>query len=146
MEVNRIRRNENVTKLGSKGNLAKDSVTFQTVMSKNQQEQTLEILQSKMKDIEQQGEKLIESRTVESLRQYKKMVKDFMRYAVDNGLELQENFGFNQRGSTRIHRIVKEVDKKLIDLTNTVLEKESNSLDILKQVGEIKGLLINIYT
>ncbi|MEH7125688.1 YaaR family protein [Bacillus sp. JJ1503] len=146
MEVNRVRKNEILSRLGSKGNIAKDSISFQSVMNKNQNEQTLEILQSKIKDIEQQGEKLTELRTVESLRQYKKMVKDFMKYAVDHGLELQENFGFNQRGSTRTHRLVKEVDKKLIDLTNTVLEKESSSLDVLNKVGEIKGLLINIYT
>lgn len=146
MEVNRVRKNELLSRLGSKGNIAKDSISFQSVMNKNQSEQTLEILQSKIKDIEQQGEKLSELHTVESLRQYKKMVKDFMKYAVDHGLELQENFGFNQHGSTRIHRLVKEMDKKLIDLTNTVLEKESSSLDVLNKVGEIKGMLINIYT
>ena len=47
---------------------------------------------------------------------------------------------------TKIYKIVKEVDKALIDLTNSVLDKEKNSLDILSRVGEIKGLLINMYT
>ncbi|KAB2336855.1 YaaR family protein [Cytobacillus depressus] len=146
MEVNRVGKNTILNKIGSNANVAKGSITFQSVMNKNQNEQALELLQAKIKDIEEQGKKLSELRTVDSLRAYKKMVKDFLRYAVDNGLELQENFGFNQRGSTRIHRVVKEVDKKLIDLTNSVLEQESGSLDILNKVGEIKGMLINIYT
>jgi uncharacterized protein YaaR (DUF327 family) len=41
---------------------------------------------------------------------------------------------------------VKEVDTKLVDLTNDILQKEKNSLNLLKRVGEIQGLLINMYT
>ncbi|MBP2242005.1 uncharacterized protein YaaR (DUF327 family) [Cytobacillus eiseniae] len=145
MEVNRVSK-ASLSKVDLKEKVAKGSISFQSVMNKNQNEQTLETLYAKMKDIEQQGEKLAEQRTVESLRKYKKMVKDFLNYALKNGLELQEQFGFSQQGTTRIHRIVKEVDKKLIDLTNEVLDKESEGLNILDKVGEIKGMLINIYT
>ncbi|MBS7683858.1 YaaR family protein, partial [Vibrio cholerae] len=80
------------------------------------------------------------------LRRYKKMVKDFMDEAVNNALKLEEQSGFNRRGRTKVYKIVKEVDKKLVELTNTLLDKEKNGLDILQSVGEIQGLLINIYT
>jgi len=79
-------------------------------------------------------------------KQSKKLVKKFLEEAVQNGLQLEEQRGFNRRGRTKIYKIVKEVDSKLIDLTNTVLDKEKKGLDILNKVGEIKGLLINIYT
>lgn len=146
MEINRVLKASNSTKISSKANVARDSISFHSIMDKNRIEQNLELLQSKLKEIEEQGEKLAEQRTVESFRKYKKMVKDFMDYAVKNGLELQEHFGFSQRGTAKIYKLVKEVDKKLIDITNAVLDKESKSLDILKTVGEIKGMLINIYT
>ncbi|MES9803355.1 DUF327 family protein, partial [Priestia megaterium] len=42
--------------------------------------------------------------------------------------------------------LVKEVDTKLVDLTNDILQKEKDSLNLLKRVGEIQGLLINMYT
>ncbi|MER2259066.1 MAG: DUF327 family protein, partial [Priestia megaterium] len=35
---------------------------------------------------------------------------------------------------------------KLVDLTNDILQKEKDSLNLLKRVGEIQGLLINMYT
>lgn len=146
MEINRVLKTSNSTKMSSKASVARDSISFHSIMDKNRNEQNLELLQSKIKEIEQQGEKLAEQRTVESFRKYKKMVKDFMDYSVKNGLELQEHFGFSQRGTSKIYKLVKEVDKKLIDITNAVLDKESKSLDILKMVGEIKGMLINIYT
>lgn len=145
MEVNRVSK-PSISKINSKANVAKSSISFQSVVDKNRKENSLEMFQSKIKEIEQQGEKLAELQTVESLRKYKKMVKDFLQYAVNNGLELQEHFGFSQRGTSRIHRLVKEVDKKIIDLTNEVLDQESEGLNILNMVGEIKGLLINIYT
>lgn len=41
--------------------------------------------------------------------------------------------------------VVQVVDEKLVELTEEVMSKEKNSLNILGKIGEIKGLLINIY-
>ena len=145
MEVQRVTKTS-VSKIAFKEEVAKDSISFNEVMGKRKSDITFERLSQKMKDIEDQGTKLADSRTVENLRKYKKMVKDFMDDAVKNGLELQEQRGFNQRGSSKVYKLVKEVDKKLIDLTNAVLDKEQTGLDILNVIGELKGMLINIYT
>ena len=50
------------------------------------------------------------------------------------------------RGSAKVYKLVKEVDKKLVDLTNAVLDKEDKSIRLLSMIGEIQGMLINIYT
>lgn len=145
MEVQRI----NKTALGkaqSKEEVAKDSIHFQSIMDKKRSETTYDRLTKKVAEIETQGKKLADTHSVENLRKYKKMIKDFMEDAIKNSLELTEHRGFNQRGSTKVYKLVKEVDKKLIDLTNEVLDKEKKGLNILNVVGEIKGLLINMYT
>jgi uncharacterized protein YaaR (DUF327 family) len=41
--------------------------------------------------------------------------------------------------------VVETVDEKLSELTDELMKKEESSIDILGKVGEIKGLLINIY-
>ena len=133
-------------KIQAKQNVPTESISFQEVMGTSRQKMVYEKLTKLVSEIETQGKKLSENRTVDELRKYKKMVKEFMDEAVQNGLQLEEQRGFNRRGRTKIYKIVKEVDKALIDLTNTVLDKEKNSLDILSRVGEIKGLLINMYT
>lgn len=133
-------------KVQSKAHVPTESISFQEVMSKNRQQTVYDKMTKMVQDIEDQGKVLAESRTVDQLRKYKKMVKDFMEEAVQNGLQLEEQRGFNRRGRTKIYKIVKEVDSKLIGLTNAVLDKEKSSLDILGMVGEIKGMLINIYT
>lgn len=145
MEVQRVT-NSSLSRSEFKEEVAKDSVSFTSVMDKRRTDVTYERLSKKMTEIEAQGGKLADTRSVENLRKYKKMVKDFLDDAIKNGLELKEQRGFNQRGSTKIYKLVKEVDKKLIDLTNQVLDKEKKGLDVLNLVGEIKGMLLNIYT
>ncbi|MEH6948137.1 YaaR family protein [Bacillus sp. JJ634] len=145
MDVQRISK-ATLNAIQGKGEVAKDSIHFQAMMDKKRQETTYDRLTKKVAEIESQGKKLADNHSVENLRKYKKMVKEFMEDAVKNGLELTEHRGFNQRGSTKVYKLVKEVDKKLIDLTNEVLDKEKKGLGILNIVGEIKGMLINIYT
>ncbi|WML46900.1 YaaR family protein [Neobacillus sp. PS3-34] len=145
MEVQRVNKTS-AAKVAFKEETAKDSISFNSIMDTKRTDVTFERLNKKMQEIESVGEKLADSRTVDNLRKYKKLVKDFMDDAVKNGLELKEQRGFSHRGSSKIYKLVKEVDKKLIDLTNAVLDKEHKGLDLLGMVGEIKGMLINIYT
>ena len=145
MEVQKIT-NANLNRIKARDEVAKESVSFSEVMSKGRKQQNYERLTGMMKEIEGQGKQLAESRTIDNLRKYKKLVKDFMEEAVSNGLQLEEQRGFNRRGRTKVYKIVKEVDSKLIELTNAVLDKEKKGLDALSLVGEIHGLLINIYT
>jgi len=133
-------------RIKTKQDIPTESISFQEVMAKGRTNVVYEKLTKMVSEIEDQGKVLAEKRTVDHLRKYKKLVKEFMDEAVQNGLKLEEQRGFNRRGRTKIYKIVKEVDSKLIDLTNTVLDKERTSLDILKKVGEIKGMLINMYT
>lgn len=145
MEVNKVTRST-VGRVQKKDQVAAESINFTEVMGKKRENLLHEKMTKMMQDIEEQGKVLSESRTIDDLKKYKKLVKEFMEDAVNNGLQLEEQRGFNRRGRTKVYKIVKEVDKKLIDLTNAVLEKEQKGLDILNLVGEIKGMLINIYT
>lgn len=145
MEVNRVSKAA-LNRTERKEEMAKASVSFTDVISTKRQNVALEKMTGMMKEIETQGEKLAEHRTIEDLRKYKKMVKEFMEEAVNGGLQLEEQRGFNRRGRTKVYKIVKEVDSRLTQLANDVINKEKSHLDLLGKVGEIQGLLINIYT
>ena len=145
MEVNRVSKT-GVNKIEKKESIPAESISFTEVMGKKREEVLYAKMTKMMQDIEDQGKILSTSQTVEDLKKYKKLVKEFLDDAVNNGLKLEEQRGFNRRGRTKVYKIVKEVDSKLIDLTNAVLDKEKNGLNILNMVGEIKGLIINMYT
>jgi uncharacterized protein YaaR (DUF327 family) len=145
MEIQRINKAA-PSRTERKEEVAKASTTFTDVIASKRQNAALEKMNGMMKDIKTQGEKLSEHRSIDDLRKYKKMVKEFMEEAVNSGLQLEEQRGFNRRGRTKVYKIVKEVDSRLTQLANEVINKEKSQLDILGKVGEIQGLLINIYT
>ncbi|QRG67310.1 YaaR family protein [Brevibacillus choshinensis] len=144
LEVSKIGKlSREVTK--PKQEVATDKVIFTELMNKGREQMDTERLHKKIQEIEEQGKILAESRTVGDLRKYKSLVKSFMEDAVKHGLALEERQGFNRRGRSRIYKIVKEVDKQLLDLTDGMLKKQEPGLRILERIGEIKGLLINIF-
>jgi uncharacterized protein len=135
-----------LNQIDKKNQVATESISFSEVMGKKRENLLYDKFTKMAKEIEDQGKVLSESRTVEDLKRYKKMVKSFLEEAVQNGLQLENQRGFNRRGRTKVYKIVKEVDAKLMQLTNEVLKKEEKGLNILNLVGEVQGLLINIYT
>jgi uncharacterized protein len=144
MDVNKVER-ASLNKVKAKKNEPTDKTTFSEIMTQGRNQLTYEKLQKLMVKIEDQGKILAESRTVDELRKFKSLIKEFMDDAVKYGLSLEERRGFNRRGRSKIYKVVQEVDKKLLDLTNAVIKQQEDSLQILDRIGEIKGLLINIY-
>ena len=145
MEVQKVSR-ASLNRVAKKEDVTMESVSFTEVMQKKKSDVLFERFQAMAQQIEAQGKKLAESQTVEDLKTYKKLVKQFLDDAVKNSLQLEEQRGFRRRGRAKSYKLVKEVDQKLVDLTNAVLEKEKKGLDLLGLVGEIQGLIINIYT
>ena len=145
MEVNRIGKAD-AAKGASKPSQVTESTSFTEIMGQKRDAAQIERFNQRLVDIENQGKKLAEHRTVEDLNKFKKLVKDLMDDAVKFGLKLEEKQGFTRRGKSKIYKIIKEVDKKLLDITDATLDKQKSNLDILAMVGEIKGLIVNIYT
>lgn len=117
----------------------------QMVQSQTQQLKQQE-LQQLIKNISLQGDKLARFRTFRELVKFKRMVKGFLQEALYNGLALKQSHSFSADGQSRNLSIVKEIDEKLLELTEEIMNQEKKTVDILGLIGEIKGLLINIYT
>jgi len=114
------------------------------------QSQTIKLneqeLDQMMKEISSQGERLGRSRTVRDLVAFKRLVKDFLEKTVYQGYQLKLSHNFNIHGNSQRLSLVKEIDKRLVELTEKVMHEESKNVDLLGLIGEIKGLLINLYT
>ncbi|MFC4389289.1 YaaR family protein [Gracilibacillus marinus] len=99
-----------------------------------------------MSEITVQGKKIARFRSFKDLAAYKRLVKRFLKETVDYGLEIKQSHSFLLDSDHRQLSVVEEIDAKLVELTETVLDREKNSIQILDLIGEIKGLLINLYT
>lgn len=111
--------------------------------SRQLQEAQLNQLMSK---ITTQGERVARLRSFRDLAKYKRLIKDFVKESVQYGMNLKHSRSWNPNGQTRKLTIVESVDEKLAELTEAVMDQEKGSIDLLGIIGEIKGLLINLYT
>lgn len=119
---------------------------FKSLVQKHDEKMQLGQLNQLLSEIESAGDRLARSRTFKDLAKFKTLVKRFVRETVDFGMGLKQSHSWNQMGQGRALKIVKTVDGKLVELTDDVMNSEKESIDLLGKIGEIKGLLINLYT
>nr|WP_199801048.1 YaaR family protein [Bacillus pumilus] len=129
---------------GIKG--SQTSASFKASMETQSGKMRLEQLTVMLSDIEVFGKKLTKSRNLKDLARFKGLVKRFVKETVDNGLNIETSRSFDIYGNTRTLALVKALDEKLIELTEDMMDQEKPSIDLLERIGEIKGLLINLYT
>ena len=77
---------------------------------------------------------------------YCKKKKGFMNEIVSRSHEFsRENF-LDRRGRHRVYGIVRLVDENLDALAQELMKDEKDNLAILSKIGEIRGLLLDIFT
>lgn len=123
----------------------KSTDSFANVIRKSQSKLQLDSLNQLMTRVDTQGQKLANQKTLENLRDYKNLVKQFVAESLSYGMQLSEKQSFNPNGGMKNHQLIEVIDKKLIALHDEVINNEKEGIDILQQIGEIKGLLINLY-
>ena len=103
-------------------------------------------LQSLMEEITMQGEKLAKRRDVKDMKHYRGLVKEFMNEIVTRSHSFaRENF-LDRRGRHRVYGIIRLVDENLDQLAQELMKDEKDNLAILNKIGEIRGLLLDIFT
>ncbi|RPF51181.1 YaaR family protein [Aquisalibacillus elongatus] len=131
------------TKTNAQSNNGKAN-SFQHAVSQEKHKMQEAQLNKLLNNLQLQGEKVARVRSFKDLARYKKMVQQFVDEAVQYGLDLEQSRSWNLNGDHRKHMLVKQVDEKLIQLTDDVLDEQKSSIDVLGVIGEIKGLLLNL--
>ncbi len=103
-------------------------------------------LQGLMGQIVEEGQKLAKRRDVKDMKHYRGLVKDFLNEVVTHSHSFsRENF-LDRRGRHRVYGIIRLVDENLDQLAQELMKDEKDNLAILEKIGEIEGLLLDIFT
>ena len=103
-------------------------------------------LQSLMQQITEEGEKLAKRRDVKDMKHYRRLIKEFLNEMVTHSHSFsRENF-LDRRGRHRVYGIIRLVDENLDELARELMKEEKDNLAILNKIGEIRGLLLDIFT
>ena len=121
--------------------------TFKFMLASHIEEAELQTrLQLLLEEITMQGEKLAKRRDVKDMKHYRGLIKDFLNEVVPHSHSFsRENF-LDRRGRHRVYGIIRLVDENLDQLAQELMKDEKDNLAILNKIGEIRGLLLDIFT
>lgn len=120
--------------------------TFKFMLASHIEEAELQArLQTLMEEITMQGNKLSKRRDVKDMKHYRGLVKEFLNEVVTHSHSFtRENF-LDRRGRHRVYGIIRLVDENLDQLAQELMKDEKDNLAILNKIGEIQGLLLDIF-
>lgn len=116
-----------------------------TLVSHIEEAELQERLNGLMEQITMEGEKLAKRKDLRDMKHYRRLVKEFMNEIISRSHSFsRENF-LDRKGRHRVYGIVRLVDQNLDDLAQELMKDEKDNLAILSKIGEIRGLLLDIF-
>ena len=117
-----------------------------TLMSRIEEEGLQERLALLFDDITMQGKKISKHMDVRDMKRYRSLIKDFLNEIVNRSHKFsRENF-LDRKGRHRVYGIIRLIDQNLDELAEALMKEEKDNLSILGKIGEIRGLLLDIFT
>lgn len=102
-------------------------------------------LDALMRQIDDMGKMLTRQMSWKTLMDYKERVRRFLELIVKNGFGAKEKQGFDRRGRVRLYKIISQIDDIMAELAEALVSEEADHIDILAKIGDIRGLLVNLY-
>lgn len=121
--------------------------TFKFTLVSHIEEQELQTrLTSLMEEITMQGEKISKKKDIKDMKKYRGLIKDFLNEIVNRSHSFsRENF-LDRKGRHRVYGIIRLIDENLDELAQELVKDEQDNIAILNKIGEIRGLLLDIFT
>lgn len=117
-----------------------------TLVSRIEEQDLQNALTHMMEEITRQGDKLAKHRDIKDMKRYRALIKDFMNEIVNRSHAFaRENF-LDRKGRHRVYGIIRLIDKNLDELAQELVKDEQDNIAILNKIGEIRGLLLDIFT
>lgn len=136
-----------VTQVEQASQTATADGNFKFMLASHIQEQDLQVrLTSMMEEITRQGDRISKKMDIRDMRKYRTLIKSFMNEVVTRSHKFsRENF-LDRRGRHRVYGIIKQVDDTLDALAQELVKDEKDHIAILNMIGEIRGLILDIFT
>ena len=144
IKVNEI---QQTTQIAPQQTVQQTDDSFKFMLASNIEETELaNRLNSMMEEIIMQGDKLVKRMDIRDMKRYRMLIKDFMNEIVNRSHKFsRENF-LDRRGRHRVYGIIRLVDEKLDEIAQALVSDECDKISILAKGGEIRGLLLDIFT
>ncbi|KLU65890.1 hypothetical protein DEAC_c19260 [Desulfosporosinus acididurans] len=125
-------------------NSSERTVDFKGVLTQTQNIQKTE-LQAFLERLETQGKKLAQSLSIRDLKDFRDMVKSFLRSTFGQSRKMQEESSWDFHGRPKIMARISKIDHALEDLGKQLLDQQAKPLEVLTKIDEIRGLIVDLF-
>lgn len=132
-------------KRGARAVAAGEAPEFARTLEVARVEQVHQTLDELLADLDRAAEELKDHRTLAALRRYRGLVQAFLDTVLHQAYEVQQQTGLDHRGR-RVYFLVRRVNEALEELARLTLSRHADPLALLEKLGEIRGLLVDLYT
>ena len=129
--------------LDSQSSLDRNS-EFSGILSQTQKIQRIE-LKSFLSRLETQGNKLSETLSLGDLKDFRNMVKSFLRSTFGQSRTMQDESSWDSQGRPKVMARIAKIDHALDELGKKLLDQQAKPLEILTKIDEIRGLIVDLF-
>jgi hypothetical protein len=116
------------------------TVAFASTMQATQNKVAQDTMVAFLAEIDEQGKRLLKSPIRGEVERYRALVGKFIKEATAQMTELDRRTDRRNRAFT----LIKEIDKKLAELTQLLVDGQAKQLDVLAKLQEIHGMLVDL--
>ncbi|ACM59640.1 hypothetical protein B0S90_0792 [Caldicellulosiruptor bescii] len=147
MRVEDVKRNNinNVAFFQDQRRVERSKDSFSNYVKQLEKDEIINRIKELINKIDSLGKSLAERLDLSTLKEYKKAIRELLGYTVFSSHEYFSESLFGRKGRHKVFGIVKKIDEKMDMLTQEILKKEADNLKVLSYVGEIKGLLVDLF-
>lgn len=130
--------------LETKDEQTEKSVLFRRALTDLSAEHHEQYMLDLARKINDQGQKLVGKADIHELQKYRELIREFLNETVSNSYTFHKESGFEARRRHKIFATINKINTKLEELAQEVLKEQSDNLEILHKVDDIRGLILDI--
>ncbi len=96
--------------------------------------------------ISEQGKKIGKRKDVRDMKKYRGLIKEFMNEIINRSHTFERENFLDRKGRHRVYGIIRLIDQNLDELAQELVKEEQDNIAILAKIGEIEGLILDIFT
>lgn len=125
--------------------LQSKDVVFKSQLSKEKGAAYMGHVKELISQIEEQGKLLGKRADMGELQKYREMVTKLINETVSNGFIFEKEGKIGVNGRSKIFAMIRTINEKLDKMTQKLLQDEQKNLNLLDDVDDIRGLLVDMY-
>jgi uncharacterized protein YaaR (DUF327 family) len=123
---------------------SKSQSDFFGIFEEAETEAIRKTIEEMVSEVVEAGNDFVRSPTHENLRKYKERIKNVLKYIEKNLYKIAGKYDFSL-SQPRLHIVAEQIDERLMQISSLLMEAEKNTIKLAEKVGEINGLIFDLY-